>query len=59
VQRAREQLKQMLLRCCEVAVDVRGGVADYHPRESTACNGPAGAPSSARRCMSGACATRP
>jgi hypothetical protein len=37
VQRAREQLKQMLLRCCEVAVDSRGGVSDYHLRAPDAC----------------------
>jgi RNA polymerase sigma-70 factor (ECF subfamily) len=58
VQRAREQLKEMLLRCCEVAVDVRGGVADYHPRKSAGCADPADAPSSPGRCASGACATR-
>ncbi len=37
VQRAREQLKQMLLRCCEVDVDRRRGVSDYHPRNPAAC----------------------
>ena len=37
VQRARDQLKQMLLRCCEVDVDRRRGVSDYHLRESAAC----------------------
>jgi RNA polymerase sigma-70 factor (ECF subfamily) len=37
VQRARDQLKEMLLRCCEVDVDRRRGVADYHLRESAAC----------------------
>jgi RNA polymerase sigma-70 factor (ECF subfamily) len=37
VQRARDQLKQMLVRCCEVAVDSRGGVSDFHLREPGAC----------------------
>ena len=32
VQRGREHLRQMLVRCCEIAVDVRGGVSDYHLR---------------------------
>lgn len=38
VQRAREQLKAMLLQCCEVDVDRRRGVADFHPRESASCS---------------------
>ena len=37
VQRAREQLKTMLLRCCEVAIDRRRGVADFQPRASASC----------------------
>ena len=37
VQRARDRLKEMLLRCCEVDVDRRGGVAEYHLRKSAAC----------------------
>ena len=39
VQRGREQLRQMLVRCCEIAVDVRGGVSDYHLRSDGACGG--------------------
>lgn len=39
VQRAREQLRQMLVRCCEIAVDVRGGVSDFHLRVDGACSG--------------------
>ncbi len=31
VQRAREQLRQMLLECCHFT-DRRGGIVDYHPR---------------------------
>jgi RNA polymerase sigma-70 factor, ECF subfamily len=37
VQRGRSQLREMLLRCCAVAVDVRGGVIDFHPRQPGAC----------------------
>lgn len=29
VQRGRAQLRQMLVRCCAIAVDVRGGVSDF------------------------------
>lgn len=32
VQRGRRLLKRTLLRCCEVELDRRGGVVDYHPR---------------------------
>jgi RNA polymerase sigma-70 factor, ECF subfamily len=39
VQRGREQLRQMLVRCCEIEVDVRGGVSDYHLRSADACRG--------------------
>jgi hypothetical protein len=47
VQRAREQLKAMLLRCCEVEVDRRRGVAAFHPRASGSCGASeAAAPSS-------------
>ena len=37
VQRGREQLRQMLVRCCEIDVDARGGVADFHLRSAGAC----------------------
>ena len=57
VQRAREQLKQMLLRCCEIDIDRRRGVADYHPRESASCGNPGGASAGAGCCGAGACAT--
>jgi RNA polymerase sigma-70 factor (ECF subfamily) len=39
VQRGREQLRQMLVRCCEIDVDARGGVSDFHPRSAGACGG--------------------
>jgi RNA polymerase sigma-70 factor (ECF subfamily) len=43
VQRGREQLRKMLVRCCEIQVDVRGGVADFHLRFPGACDAPSGA----------------
>jgi RNA polymerase sigma-70 factor, ECF subfamily len=39
VQRGRDQLRQMLVRCCEIAVDARGGVSDFHLRFDGACGG--------------------
>ena len=32
VQRGREQLKDLLVRCCRWELDRHGGVVDYHPR---------------------------
>lgn len=59
VQRAREQLKHMLLRCCEVDVDARGGVADYHVRAGSAspCAPGGSMKDGSRGCAGGACAT--
>jgi RNA polymerase sigma-70 factor, ECF subfamily len=38
VQRARRQLKQVLVRCCEIELDARGGLTAYEPRGgSCAC----------------------
>jgi RNA polymerase sigma-70 factor (ECF subfamily) len=37
VQRARSQLKQVLVQCCEIERDIRGGVSAYQPRHS-ACD---------------------
>ena len=37
VQRGREQLRQMLARCCDIAVDARGGVTDFRLRVLGAC----------------------
>jgi RNA polymerase sigma-70 factor (ECF subfamily) len=51
VQRGRDQLRQMLVTCCAIAVDVRGGVSDFHRREPGACGAPAPA--------AGAAACRP
>jgi RNA polymerase sigma-70 factor (ECF subfamily) len=38
VQRARVQLRDLLLECCEVELDRRGGVAAYHARAGS-CGG--------------------
>lgn len=40
VQRGRAQLRQMLVTCCAIAVDVRGGVFDFHLREPGSCGAP-------------------
>ena len=37
VQRARAQLRDMLVSCCEIELDRRGGITSYQPR-----NGPCG-----------------
>lgn len=58
VQRAREQLKAMLLRCCEVDVDSRRGVADFHMRESASCGNSTNASTSPSGCGVGACSSR-
>ena len=57
VQRARERLKAMLLRCCEVNVDRRRGVADFHVRES-ACGTSSDASPFSPGCGVGACSPR-
>lgn len=41
VQRGRDQLRQMLVACCTIAVDVRGGVSDFHRNEPGGCGEPA------------------
>jgi RNA polymerase sigma-70 factor, ECF subfamily len=55
VQRAREQLKAMLLRCCEIDIDRRHGVADFHHRESASCGTAGHSSPSSSRCSAGAC----
>ena len=37
VQRGRAQLREMLVRCCAIAVDVRGGVSDFHKLAPVSC----------------------
>jgi RNA polymerase sigma-70 factor (ECF subfamily) len=58
VQRAREQLKAMLLRCCEVEVDRRRGVADFHVRDSASCGTSTDASPSSSGCGAAACSAR-
>jgi RNA polymerase sigma-70 factor (ECF subfamily) len=43
VQRGRDRLRDMLVRCCTIALDVRGGVSDVHLRSGGACSPPAAA----------------
>jgi RNA polymerase sigma-70 factor (ECF subfamily) len=57
VQRARQQLKQMLLRCCEVDVDRRGGVTDYQLRPASDCQRPNGEAASAGGCQPAGCSS--
>ena len=52
VQRGRERLRGMLVRCCAIALDARGGVSDFHRRSPEACGAPAGASG----CAPGGCA---
>jgi RNA polymerase sigma-70 factor (ECF subfamily) len=59
VQRARDQLKEMLLLCCEVAVDRRHGVADYQVRGSAACGAQSDEPASTAGCGISRCSPRP
>lgn len=35
VQRARRELRQLLVQCCEVEADVRGGLVGYRPRRGS------------------------
>ena len=58
VQRAREQLKRMLLQCCEVDVDRRGGVSDYHLRAPDACGSSSNSGPSTGRCVPAGCSPR-
>jgi RNA polymerase sigma-70 factor (ECF subfamily) len=58
VQRGRDQLRQMLVTCCAIAVDVRGGVSDFHMREPGACRA-AAAVTAAGTCRPGPCAPAP
>ena len=58
VQRAREQLKAMLLRCCEVEVDGRRGVADFQVRDSASCGGSSDPSPTSSGCGIGPCSPR-
>lgn len=54
VQRGRVQLRRMLVSCCAIAVDVRGGVSDFHVRSPGACGEPQPA-TSRQSCAAGPC----
>jgi RNA polymerase sigma-70 factor (ECF subfamily) len=56
VQRGRDRLREMLVQCCAIAVDVRGGVSDFHQRQPGAC-GTAAPASSSEACAPGSCAS--
>jgi RNA polymerase sigma-70 factor (ECF subfamily) len=58
VQRGRAHLRQMLVACCAIAVDVRGGVSDFHARAPGACGGPGRDPAS-RGCGPAPCGSGP
>jgi len=47
-QRARAQLRALFTRCCEIELDRRGGVVDYHPNDAS-CDCHTGRSSSAAR----------
>jgi RNA polymerase sigma-70 factor (ECF subfamily) len=54
VQRGRDRLREMLVQCCSIAVDVRGGVSDFHPRAGACAPSAAGNPGS---CSSDSCSS--
>lgn len=58
VQRARGQLKAMLLRCCEIDVDQRRGVSDFHLRDAAACGTSSDSLPSSSGCGVGPCSSR-
>lgn len=58
VQRGRVRLRQMLVTCCTIAVDVRGGVSDFSLRAPGACGGPVPAPDT-NGCDPGDCVEPP
>ena len=58
VQRAREQLKAMLLRCCQVEVDARRGVADFRIRGSASCGTSSEVSPSSSGCCGATCSPR-
>jgi RNA polymerase sigma-70 factor, ECF subfamily len=56
VQRGRDRLRDMLVQCCAIAVDVRGGVSDFHPRSAGACR-PSAAAGHAGSCADDSCSS--
>ena len=55
VQRARDQLRAMLLQCCEVEVDRRRSVAGFHPHAPDSCGTSGEELPSQGGCGAGAC----
>jgi RNA polymerase sigma-70 factor, ECF subfamily len=55
VQRGRDRLRDMLVRCCAIALDVRGGVSDFHLRSAGACGSPVAGKSAS--CSQGSCSS--
>jgi RNA polymerase sigma-70 factor (ECF subfamily) len=57
VQRGRDRLRDLLVQCCSIAVDARGGVSDFHQRSAGGCASPdaAGTPGS---CSQGSCSSK-
>lgn len=55
VQRGRDRLRDMLVQCCAIAVDVRGGVSDFAPRRAGTCGPAAAGP--AGSCAADSCAS--
>jgi len=55
VQRGREKLKDLLLRCCQVELDKRGSIMDYQPEAEGCGAGVAVTPSSVAHPASPAC----
>lgn len=58
VQRGRDRLRDMLVQCCSIAVDVRGGVSDFHLRSAGACDPPTGGGNSGS-CSQDSCSAEP
>lgn len=59
VQRGRTHLRRMLVTCCAVAVDVRGGVSDFHPRDPGTCGCSTTQATTSGACGAEGCAPRP
>lgn len=57
VQRGRDRLRDMLVECCAIALDARGGVSDFHTRTPSAC-GPSQSDGQPGSCSPGSCSTK-
>lgn len=54
VQRARDQIRDLMLQCCAMQFDARGSVADFEVRDATICGRP-GADDAAPGCGTEGC----